>query len=142
MNTVSTKLFNPSAIPGAELIYVVIAARYKGQWIFVRHRDRKTWEMPAGHIEPGESADQTAVRELFEEAGAVRSHLVHLCDYSVTAKGETEHGRLYGATVEELESNLEHEIEEVILSQLLPFALTYPEVQTILFERAKLHFQL
>jgi 8-oxo-dGTP pyrophosphatase MutT (NUDIX family) len=27
------------------------------------------WVLPKGHIEPGESPDQTAVREVFEEAG-------------------------------------------------------------------------
>ena len=142
MNTVSVKLFSPGIIHQQQLTYVVMAARYQEEWIFVRHRDRSTWEVPAGHIEPGESADQAAVRELYEEAGVVRSHLVHCCDYSVSAKGKTEHGRLYGATVEELDSTLEHEIEEIMLSDRLPQSLTYPEVQTILFKRAKEHFQL
>lgn len=28
------------------LDYVVIFAKYKEQWILVRHRDRNTWEFP------------------------------------------------------------------------------------------------
>jgi ADP-ribose pyrophosphatase YjhB (NUDIX family) len=31
--------------------------------------DRSVWVLPKGHIEPGESPEQTAVREVFEEAG-------------------------------------------------------------------------
>jgi 8-oxo-dGTP diphosphatase len=113
-----------------------MAAAYRQKWIFVRHRDRVTWEMPAGHIEPGESPDQAAVRELFEEAGVLRSSLTHLCDYAVTARGHTEFGRLYKAKVEQMDSALEYETAEVLLSVKLPSALTYPEVQGILFSHA------
>ncbi len=31
------------------------------------------WVLPKGHIEPGESAEQTATREVLEEAGVVAS---------------------------------------------------------------------
>ena len=140
MASVSTRLLPPGAVNESELIYVVMGARYRGEWIFVRHVERETWEMPAGHIEKGESADQAAVRELFEEAGVVRSNLLHICDYSVTVQNKTDYGRLYGAVVEELDPHLEHEIVELLFSDQLPRNLTYPEVQTILFERAKRHF--
>ena len=140
MAFVDTRLIPPGQIDESTLTYVVIGARYRGEWIFVRHAERKTWEMPAGHIEKGESADQAAVRELFEEAGAVRSNLTHICDYSVTVQNKTEYGRLYGAHVETLDPRLEHEIDELLFTNQLPLNLTYPEVQTILFERAKQHF--
>lgn len=119
-----------------------MAARYREEWIFVRHRDRRSWEMPAGHIDKGESADQAAVRELFEEAGVVKSSIAHICDYSVMVGRKTEYGRLYGAMVEELDPHLEYEIEELHFTAELPGNLTYPEVQTILFKRAEKHFQL
>ena len=32
-------------------------------------RDPSAWVLPKGHIEPGESPEQTAVREIYEEAG-------------------------------------------------------------------------
>lgn len=135
-NRVSTEIRPPRTIPESQLTYVVMAAAYRQEWIFVRHRDRVTWEMPAGHIEAGESPDQAAVRELFEEAGVVRSSLIHLCDYAVTARGKTEYGRLYKASVDEMESGLEYETVEVLLSEGLPPALTYPEVQRVLFSYA------
>ena len=140
MNRIETNCLSPGVIKESDLTYVVMCARYKGEWIFVRHVERETWEMPAGHIEKEESAHQAAVRELFEEAGVIRSHLVHICDYSVTVQSKTEYGRLYGAQVKALQPHLEHEIEELLFSNQLPLNLTYPEVQTILFERAQQHF--
>ena len=137
----TTEIHPPGRFGEQELTYVVIGARYQGQWIFVRHRERDTWEMPAGHIESGERADRAAVRELFEEAGVVRSHLEHICDYEVTAGGVTECGRLYTAEVRELQENLEHEIAEITFAGELPARLTYPEVQGVLFQEAREHFR-
>lgn len=142
MDSVTTRIFPSGTIGESKLTYVVIGAQFQGEWIFVRHHDRTTWEMPAGHIENDESADQAAVRELLEETGAVRSSLDHIHDYSVTVEGHTGYGRLYAATVLELGSKLKHEIVELQFSDELTSELTYPEVQTILFSQVKQHFQL
>lgn len=48
---------------GASLTYVVIAARYNGKWVLVRHRERDTYEVPGGHIETGEDYLAAAKRE-------------------------------------------------------------------------------
>jgi 8-oxo-dGTP diphosphatase len=133
---VTIDLLAAGSVLESDLTYVVMAASFRREWIFVRHRNRKSWEMPAGHIEPGESADQAAVRELYEEAGVVSSAMTHLCDYSVTAGGKTEFGRLYRASVGEMEEVTEYEIAEILLSENLPPQLTYPEVQTVLFSHA------
>ena len=137
-----TELLTPGSVDERRLTYVVIGARYRGRWLFVRHRERFTWEMPAGHIESGETAEDAAERELQEETGAMVYMLVHLCDYSVTTGRKTEYGRLYAADVEELEESLEFETEEVQLTDGLPSPLTYREVQTVLFNRAADYFQL
>ena len=134
-----TKLLPPGSVDDAELTYVVMGARYQGQWIFVRHRERQSWEMPAGHIEPGEGPDRAAVRELYEEAGVVHSALTVVSDYRVTHGGKSAYGRLYCAEVKELEFLPEHEIEEIKLSGELPSHLTYPEVQSLLFSLLTLH---
>jgi 8-oxo-dGTP diphosphatase len=135
-------LLPPGSVDDRKLKYVVIGARYLDRWLFVRHRQRVTWEMPAGHIEKGEPPDWAAERELREETGAVDFSLVHLCDYSVTSGGRTEFGRLYAADIEELEASLEFETAEVRLTDGLPSPLTYREVQTVLFNRAASYFQL
>lgn len=137
MPSVFTQILAPGSLAEDQLIYVVLAAREKKHWVFVRHRDRSTWEMPAGHIEKGESASQAAHRELSEETGATAATIRHLCDYRVTVKGNTEAGRLYSAEIHERNTKLEHEIEELQLSSGLPADLTYPEVQTLLFQHAK-----
>jgi 8-oxo-dGTP diphosphatase len=110
-----------------------MGARYQGKWIFVRHRERTSWELPAGHIEPGEDPDQAAVRELYEETGVIKSSLSVVSDYSVTHQGRCAYGRLYFAEVKELESLPDYEIEEIQLCKELPSLLTYPHVQTLLF---------
>ena len=66
MNTVK---FIDACPVGVKLKYSVIAAQYRGKWIFCRHKARTTWEIPGGHIEPGETSDQAAFRELWEETG-------------------------------------------------------------------------
>jgi 8-oxo-dGTP diphosphatase len=140
MSEVRTKIIPPGSIEQKSLTYVVMGARQGTQWIFVRHSERSTWEMPAGHIEAGESPDQAAVRELYEETGTVGSKLNHLCDYEVTFKGRTEYGRLYLAEVHQREAIPDHEIGEIRFGTRLPENLTYPEVQTVLFERVAMQF--
>ena len=138
MKVVTTRILPRGSVDEDKLTYVVIGAREGGNWIFVRHRDRISWEMPAGHIEPGETADQAAVRELYEETGTVDSSLNYLCDYEVQVNDNTEYGRLYGAYVNSREGLPEHEIGEIRLSNKLPDNLTYPEVQKVLFKKVKL----
>jgi 8-oxo-dGTP diphosphatase len=134
-----THVLPPGSLNDSELTYVVMGARHRGEWIFVRHRERKTWELPAGHIEPGEGPDRAAVRELYEEAGVVNSSLTVISDYSVSVGEKSASGRLYYAEVKELEALPDHEIEEIKFSSELPSHLTYPEVQTLLFSLLTLH---
>lgn len=58
-------------IPDANFEIAVIAARSKDKWVFCRHKQRDTWEMPGGHREQGETIDEAAKRELWEETGAL-----------------------------------------------------------------------
>ncbi len=51
------------------LTYVVIGTRYLDKWVFVRHKLRRTWEIPGGHIEEDETPLEAAQRELQEETG-------------------------------------------------------------------------
>ena len=40
-----------------------------GRLLLVRRRDTGDWELPGGHVDPGESASDAAVRETAEESG-------------------------------------------------------------------------
>ena len=49
-------------------------------------KERDTFEVPGGHREPGEKIEDTAVRELKEETGAVDFNIKPVCVYSVKGK--------------------------------------------------------
>ncbi|MFT9497083.1 NUDIX hydrolase [Anaerosolibacter sp.] len=118
-----------------KLKYAVICTIFQGQWVFVRHKERCTWEIPGGRREPGEDINATASRELFEESGAKTFTITPICDYSVTVEMQSTYGRLFYADVEELGNLPELEIAEIMLSKELPEKLTYPEIQPILYEQ-------
>lgn len=118
------------------LKYVIIAANYQpNNWIFVQHRERNTWEIPAGHIEKGETPTEAAKRELFEETGAICYSIFPLCDYSVKQNFKKQYGRLFIAHVEKLGDLPNFEIEKIIISDTMPSNLTYSAIQTFLFDK-------
>lgn len=127
---------DPSFEPEIAITYSVITAKFRGQWIFVRHQDRLTWEIAGGHIEPGETSHDAARRELMEETGALRFSLNCVSTYSVIKDGIAGFGRLYLADIFELGQVPDSsEIAEVIFLDHLPENLTYPDIQPFLFKK-------
>lgn len=123
-----------SEIEDACLEFVVIAARYQDKWVFCRHKQRSTWEIPGGHRALGEDIQKTVQRVLYEEIGAVNAELIPVCVYCVEKSQNVKNfGMLYWANIEVLRELLE--MKEVLFSDILPKELTYPEIQTELFRR-------
>ena len=126
-------------IDDARLKFAVILARSGGKWVYCRHRDRTTLEIPGGHREPGEAIEAAAERELREETGAKEFRIWPVCVYSVVRDdAEESFGGLYAAEIDSVEEELHSEIEEVVLLDEPPGSgWTYPEIQPKLLEEAR-----
>lgn len=124
------------------LRFAVIIARSNGQWVLCKHKERDTFEVPGGRREAGESIEETARRELYEETGALDFSIIPICVYSVTGKtrvndtAEETFGMLYYADIRSFEPELHSEIEAVYLMDELPTNWTYPLIQPKLIAEA------
>lgn len=139
--TIEVKFYD--TIDDRLLKFAVIISKFDGKWVFCKHKDRRTYEIPGGHRENGEDIDTTAKRELQEETGAIDFTIKPICVYSVTGKtrvnisGEKTYGMLYFAEIKSFDSELHSEIEKVELFHELPTEWTYPLIQPLLIEEYK-----
>lgn len=126
-----------------KLKFAVIIARTQSGFVFCKHKDRNTLEIPGGQREEGEDILTTAKRELYEETGALQFEITQVGVYSVTryleesSSREESFGMLYFATIEEFEKELHSEIEKIYIMDTLPSNWTYPLIQPKLMEYVK-----
>lgn len=125
------------------LDFAVILAKTDGKWIFCKHKERDTLEVPGGHREAGETILEAAKRELREETGAVDFDIKPICVYSVKGKtrvnenlDDESFGRLFIADVLSFEE-IHSEIEKIVISDKLVDNWTYPLIQPKLIAEAQ-----
>lgn len=125
------------------LKFAVIIAKSDGKWVFCKHRQRDTYEVPGGHREANETITETAKRELQEETGAVYFEIKPICVYSVKGKTRVNEsiddetfGMLFVADITSFE-NINNEIEKIIIVDELVDNWTYPLIQPKLIAEAK-----
>lgn len=122
------------------LKFAVIISKHNGKWVFCKHKERNTYEIPGGHREHNEQIFETAKRELEEETGATSYTISPVCVYSVVGKnrvnqtGEETYGMLFFADIQMFEKELHSEMECVCLFETLPTEWTYPLIQPLLIE--------
>jgi 2,3-bisphosphoglycerate-dependent phosphoglycerate mutase len=73
---------NSFAVYGYTVVFARVAVEGKQQWLFARHCERTTWDIPGGRVEPGETALECAKRELYEETGAAAVHIRPVFDFT------------------------------------------------------------
>ena len=131
-----TKVQFYDRVDDGKLKFAVIVTKTEGHWVFCKHRERDTLEVPGGHREPGEDILTAAKRELYEETGATDFSIRPVCVYSVTAPwnfdGQETFGMLFYADVKTFEKELHSEIERIVIRDDLPDNWTYPEIQPYL----------
>jgi len=138
-----TKVYNLGEIRDEELKFAVIVAKFNKEFVYVKHRNRITWEIPGGHREVDEAINDTAKRELIEETGAIKFNIEAVCDYSVEKVGcEISCGRVYYAEIQELGKLPDLEIGEVKLFHYMPENLTYPAIQPFLLKMVEERLEL
>lgn len=130
------------------LKFAVIISKSNNKWVFCKHKQRDTFEIPGGRREENEQIFETAKRELKEETGATQFIIQPICVYSVIGKtrvnetGEESFGMLYYAQIEKFDKELHSEIEKIVLLNDLPTEWTYPLIQPLLIKEYQRRIKL
>ena len=117
--------------------FVVICSFYHNKYLLSYHTSHESWETQGGHIEEGESPEEAAWRELYEESGVTDVELVPVCDYFAYDSEGSASGRVYGAVINQLGELPPSEMSKIQAFDTLPDNLTYPHVTPILFGETK-----
>jgi len=131
--TPEIRFFDPVIHIPVPYTFSIMVSRYRGQWVWVKHKDRNTWELPAGHLEPGETPLEAAHRELYEETGTLDFSIDPIVSYEGILNGKRVFGMIFIAEIIELGPLPGFEIGEIGLFEGIPEQLTYPQIQPAFF---------
>ena len=78
------KIFDLGYCKNEELTRVVCVSKYKDKYVFSYNKKRNGWEIPGGHIEEGETWEEAAKREMYEETGATKINVITISVYKTS----------------------------------------------------------
>ena len=127
------KLFDLGYCDESEYTRVVCVSKYKGKYVFCYNKKRNGWEIPGGHIEEGETWEEAAKREMYEETGATEIKLTPISVYKISS-----FALLCYCEIEEMqELPKEYEMDKILLTDTLPDNMTYPDTFKLYFDTVK-----
>lgn len=85
---------------------VLVVALFQGFPIWVRHHERG-WELPGGKLNPGETPERAAEREVWEESGATIANLTWLFEYKISVDGVSQTKWVYQGHIIDVEARPE-----------------------------------
>ena len=127
------QLFDLGYCDEKEYTRVVCVCKYKEKYVFSFNRKRNGWEIPGGHIEEGETWEEAAKREMYEETGATKVMITPVCVYKISTFSLL----CFGEILEIGKLPEEYEMSKIMFSDELPENLTFPDTCKVLFERVK-----
>lgn len=65
-----------------EARHVLVICQYKNGWLLTNHKKRGL-EFPGGKMEQGETLEEAALREVYEETGALLGEVKYIGEYKV-----------------------------------------------------------
>lgn len=127
------KIFDLGYCEEKEYTRVVCVCKYKDKFVFSYNKKRNGWEIPGGHIEQGETWQDAAKREMYEETGATKIKLEPVCVYKISTFALL----CYCEILEIEELSQEYEMSKIMLSDELPDNLTFPDAFKLYFKIVK-----
>ena len=127
------KLYDLGYCDESEYKRVVCVSRYQGKFVFCYNKKRNGWEIPGGHIEEGETWQDAAKREMYEETGATKINVTPISVYKISTFALL----CFCEILEMAKLPEEYEMSEVLFSEDLPDNLTYPDTFKLYFETVK-----
>lgn len=126
------KIYDLGYCEEKEYSRVICVSKYKDKYVFSYNEKRKGWEIPGGHIEEGETWEEAAKREMYEETGASKIKVTPIAVYKIS-----QFGLLCYCEIEELKELPNYEMSKIIFSDDLPDNMTYPDTFKLYFDTVK-----